>query len=51
MEGSILSLDIGLSMTGFGIMSVIGGRLSGKIANIIGPLRVLWSGFFTGCGS
>jgi predicted MFS family arabinose efflux permease len=35
------SLHIGLVMTGFGIMSVIGGRLSGKISGLIGPPRVL----------
>lgn len=32
---------IGLIMTGFGIMSVIGGRLSGKIAGRIGQRKVL----------
>jgi len=31
-------------MTGFGVMSVIGGRFCGKIANSIGSLRLLWSG-------
>jgi predicted MFS family arabinose efflux permease len=35
------SLYIGLIMTGFGIMTVIGGRLSGKIANRIGVKRIL----------
>ena len=35
------SLQIGLLMTGFGIMSVIGGRISGKLANSIGALKVL----------
>ena len=38
------SLQIGLVMTGFGIMSVIGGRVSGKLANSIGALKVLWIG-------
>jgi predicted MFS family arabinose efflux permease len=38
------SLQIGLLMTGFGIMSVIGGRVSGKLANRIRALKVLWIG-------
>jgi len=38
------SLQIGLFMTGFGIMSVVGGRISGKLANRIGALKVLWIG-------
>ncbi len=38
------SLQIGFIMTGFGVMSVIGGRFCGKIANSIGSLRLLWSG-------
>lgn len=35
------NLYIGLIMTGFGIMSVIGGRIGGKIASKIGPRKVL----------
>jgi len=35
------SLHIGLIMTGFGIMSVVGGKLSGKLVNIIGSKNVL----------
>jgi predicted MFS family arabinose efflux permease len=38
------SLQIGLVMTGFGIMSVLGGRVSGKLANCVGGLKVLWIG-------
>lgn len=38
------SLQIGLVMTGFGIMSVIGGRISGELANRVGALRVLSTG-------
>jgi predicted MFS family arabinose efflux permease len=34
-------MQIGLIMTVFGAMSVIGGRLSGKIANRIGKKRIL----------
>jgi len=34
-------LIIGIIMTGFGLMSVIGGRLSGKVTNKIGAGRVL----------
>ena len=37
-------LAIGLIMTGFGIMTVIGGRVSGKIAAKIGPRRILTIG-------
>ena len=37
-------LQIGLIMTGFGIMTVIGGRLSGKIADKIGKKRILITG-------
>lgn len=40
------SLEIGLAMTGFGVMSVIGGRVGGRIANRIGQSRVLRSGLF-----
>lgn len=40
------SLQIGLAMTGFGVMSVIGGRVGGRIANRIGQSRVLRSGLF-----
>lgn len=35
------SLQIGLVMTGFGIMSVLGGRVSGRFANSFGALKVL----------
>jgi predicted MFS family arabinose efflux permease len=38
------SLYIGLIMTGFGMMSVIGGRLSGGIANRIGKKKILVAG-------
>ncbi|MDI6604784.1 MAG: MFS transporter [Thermoanaerobacteraceae bacterium] len=37
-------LSIGLILTAFGIMSVIGGRLSGKLANKIGQRKVLSTG-------
>ncbi len=37
-------LLIGLIATGFGIMTVIGGRLSGKVASRIGKKRMLLSG-------
>lgn len=35
------NLYIGLIMTAFGVMSVIGGRMGGKIASKIGPRKVL----------
>jgi len=38
---------IGLIMTGFGIMSVIGGRMSGKITSKIGSRRVLSIGLIS----
>jgi predicted MFS family arabinose efflux permease len=37
-------LTIGLIMTGFGIMTVIGGRVSGKVAARIGARRILTFG-------
>ncbi|WP_297425534.1 MFS transporter [Clostridium sp.] len=36
--------SIGMILTAFGIMSVIGGRLSGKLANKLGQKKVLSSG-------
>lgn len=41
------NLYIGLIMTGFGIMSVIGGRASGKITNKIGQRKVLSLGLIS----
>lgn len=38
------SLQIGLFMTGFGVMSVIGGRIGGRLATRIGALKVLRTG-------
>ena len=40
------SLKIGLVMTGFGVMSVIGGRVSGKLATSLGARKVLSLGLF-----
>ena len=40
-------LQIGLIMTSFGIMAIIGGRLSGKIANKIGRKKVLIMGLIS----
>lgn len=41
------NLYIGLIMTGFGIMSVIGGRIIGKITNKIGKRKVLSMGLIS----
>jgi predicted MFS family arabinose efflux permease len=38
------ALQIGMIMTGFGLMSVLGGRVSGKLASHFGPMQVLRSG-------
>lgn len=40
-------LSIGLIMTGFGIMTVIGGRLSGKLANKVGQRKILSIGLLS----
>lgn len=40
-------LKIGLILTAFGIMSVIGGRLSGKLANKLGQKKVLRLGLLS----
>ncbi|AZV56542.1 MFS transporter [Clostridium sp. AWRP] len=40
-------LSIGLILTAFGIMSVIGGRLSGKLANKLGKRKVLSTGLLS----
>ena len=39
-------LSIGFIMTGFGIMYVIGGRISGKLSLKIGPRKVLTIGLY-----
>jgi len=40
-------LKIGLILTAFGIMSVIGGRLSGKLANRLGQKKLLRTGLIS----
>ena len=40
-------LIIGLIMTGFGIMTVIGGRISGKVAQRVGSRKILSLGLCT----
>jgi len=41
-------LTIGLIMTGFGVMAVIGGRISGKLANKFGRKNLITNGLILG---
>lgn len=40
-------LQIGLIMTGFGIMAIIGGKIGGKLANKVGRKKVLLTGLIS----